>query len=73
MTVQSNTGGGPEEFYGAQSGAGGKQGFYGDTPIEQQTVNLATTTTATTTALETSVNSILVALKTLGLIDSTAT
>lgn len=47
-------------------------GFYGATQVAKQTVNLSTTTTATTTALEASINVILVALKNLGLITSTA-
>lgn len=52
---------------------GGKVAFYGGSPIEKATVNLSTTTTATTTALESSINAILVALKNLGLISSSAT
>lgn len=51
---------------------GGKVGFYGATPIAKPTANLATTATATTTALETSINSCLLALKNLGLITSNA-
>lgn len=48
--------------------SGGKVGFYGTAPVAKQTCNLGTTTTATTTALETSITSILTVLKNLGLI-----
>lgn len=62
--------GGAKTHYGSQVGAGGALGFYGAEPVAKQTVNLSTTTTATTTALESTVSNLLQALKTLGLIDS---
>lgn len=50
-----------------------KIGFYGDGGVAQQTVNVGWTTTSTTTTLESTVNSLLVALKATGLIESDAT
>jgi len=62
--------GGAKDHYGAQLGAGGLAGFFGAEPIPKQTVNLVTTTTATTTALATTVSNLLKALQAYGLIDS---
>lgn len=49
-----------------------KVGFYGEGGAAQQTVNVGWTTTATTTTLESTVNSLLVALAALNLIESDA-
>lgn len=60
--------GGAKEFYGSQSGAGGKQGFFGKEPIERPTV------TGEVTASNTALVNLLSALEDLGLIvDSTTT
>ncbi len=61
--------GGAEEFYGAQSGAGGVQGFYGVTPVARQ--ELAQQTTLTTTQLRAEVTALQNALVNLGLITVT--
>jgi hypothetical protein len=47
---------------------GGTAGFYGTTPISQETVAATTTTTATTTALQVDIDAIRTALQNLGLI-----
>lgn len=48
--------------------SGGTLGFFGTTPISQETVAATTTTTATTTALQTDIDAIRTALQNLGLI-----
>lgn len=45
----------------------GKIGFFGATPVVQQSVTNTTTGTATTTALQTDIDAIRTALKNLGL------
>ena len=58
--------------YGSDDGcqigdSSSKVGFFGATPVVQQSVTNTTTTTATTTALQTDIDAIRTALKNLGL------
>lgn len=63
-------GGGAEEFYGGQLGAGGVVGFYGTTPIAKQTV-AQQATTLTTTQLRAELSALQNALAALGLLTVT--
>ena len=54
-------------FYGSQLGAGGEVGFYGTTPVTQQTVTQQSTT-STTTQLRAELTALQNALANTGLI-----